>query len=69
MRRGFGLPLPDNRFVYHGSRNQIASDLKATRELGVDEIFIDPTFSPAGESLKGFLSTMEWRKRSSELCI
>jgi probable F420-dependent oxidoreductase len=52
--------LPDNRFVFHGSRDQIASDLKATRELGVDEIFVDPTFSPAGESVKGFLSAMEW---------
>jgi len=53
-------PLADNRFVFHGSRNQITSDLNATRDLGVDEIFIDPTFSPAGESLNGFLTTMEW---------
>jgi len=53
-------PLPNNRFAFHGSRDQIASDLKATQDLGVDEIFVDPTFSAAGESLKGFLSTMEW---------
>ena len=55
-------PLPNDRFVYHGSRDQIAADINATKALGVDEIFVDPTFSPAGESLNGFLSTMEWMR-------
>ena len=53
-------PLGKDRFVYHGSRSQIVADLVATRDLGVTETFVDPTFSPAGESLDGFLSSMEW---------
>jgi len=52
-------PLGNDRAIYHGSREQIAADLAATRDLGVAEIFVDPTFSPAGRSLEGFLSTME----------
>jgi probable F420-dependent oxidoreductase len=52
-------PLGEDRPIFHGSRSQIAADLAATRELGVDEIFIDPTFSSAGKSLDGFLRTME----------
>ena len=52
-------PLGNDRAIYHGSREQIAADFAATRDLGVAEIFVDPTFSPAGRSLEGFLSTME----------
>ena len=52
-------PLGKDRSIFHGSRDQIAADLADTRKLGVAEIFIDPTFSPAGESLQGFLATME----------
>jgi len=52
-------PLGNDRVIFHGSREQIAADLAATRDLGVTEIFIDPTFSPAGQSVDGFLSTLE----------
>lgn len=52
-------PLGDGRPVYHGSREQIAEDLAATRELGVSEIILDPIFSPAGESVDGFLAGLE----------
>jgi alkanesulfonate monooxygenase SsuD/methylene tetrahydromethanopterin reductase-like flavin-dependent oxidoreductase (luciferase family) len=52
-------PLGKDRPVFHGSRDQIAADLAATRDLGATEIFIDPAFSPAGESVEGFLATME----------
>jgi probable F420-dependent oxidoreductase len=51
--------LGANRAPFHGSRKQIAADIAATRDLGVTEIFIDPTFSPAGDSLSSFISTME----------
>jgi probable F420-dependent oxidoreductase len=51
--------LGTDRLIFHGSRNQIAADVAATRDLGVEEIFIDPTFSPAGGSLTSFISTME----------
>jgi hypothetical protein len=50
--------------IFHGSREQIEADLSATRDLGVDEIFVDPSFSKAGESLDGFLSTMEWVRKA-----
>jgi len=52
-------PLGSDRPVFHGSRDQIAADLAATRELGAAEIFVDPSFSRAGESVDGFLSTLE----------
>jgi alkanesulfonate monooxygenase SsuD/methylene tetrahydromethanopterin reductase-like flavin-dependent oxidoreductase (luciferase family) len=52
-------PLGRDRPIFYGSLDQIAADAAAARDLGVAEIFVDPTFSPAGESLDGFLSTME----------
>jgi len=53
------VDLGENRSVFRGSRSQIAADIAAARDLGVAEILIDPTFSPAGESLASFISTME----------
>ena len=55
--------LGANRMPFHGSRKQIAGDMAATRGLGVTEIFIDPTFSPAGDSLSSFISTMEQMRK------
>ncbi|MDP3767236.1 MAG: LLM class F420-dependent oxidoreductase [Dehalococcoidia bacterium] len=52
-------PLGDDRFIYMGSEDQLKQDIKATRDLGADELIFDPTFSPAGESLDGFLSSLE----------
>jgi len=52
-------PLGDQRPAFSGSLDQIKADIRATEELGADEIFLDPTFSPAGQSLEGFLATME----------
>src|SRR6266571_2298012 len=52
-------PHGNDRSIFYGSRDQIAADLAATRDLGVSEIFVDPTFSPAGQSVEGFLSAME----------
>jgi probable F420-dependent oxidoreductase len=51
--------LGENRPLFHGSRDQIAADLAATRDLGVAEIFIDIGSSPEAQSLTGFMSTME----------
>jgi len=55
--------LGASRMPFHGSRKQIAGDMAATRDLGVTEIFIDPTFSPAGDSLSSFISTMEQMRK------
>ncbi len=58
-------PLGDPRFLCTGSPDQIKADIAATREIGVDEIHFDPSFSPDGTSLEGFLKTMELMKTLS----
>jgi probable F420-dependent oxidoreductase len=52
-------PLGEGRPPYYGTLDQIREDVRATEEMGAAEIFFDPTFSPDGESLAGFLRTME----------
>jgi probable F420-dependent oxidoreductase len=52
-------PQGDERFMFLGSLGQIKSDIAATKELGVTEIHFDPSFSPDGVSVDGFLSLME----------
>ncbi len=52
-------PQGDERFMFLGSLDQIKSDIAATRELGVTELHFDPSFSPDGVSIDGFLSRME----------
>lgn len=52
-------PLGDQRWIFAGSVNEIKADIAATRDLGVAEVVFDPTFSPDGASLAGFLSRME----------
>ena len=52
-------PLGDDRWMFTGSADQIKGDIAATRDVGADELFFDPTFSPDGTSVDGFLSRME----------
>ena len=53
-------PLGEQRpYPFYGSADEIKADIEATRELGAAEIFFDPSFSPDGESVEGFLSRME----------
>ena len=59
-------PLSGQRFNCTGSLEQIREDIAANRELGVDELHFDPSFSPDGTSLDGFLKTMEQMKRLAE---
>ena len=51
--------LGEDRWIFTGSTDQIKADIAATRELGAAELFFDPTFSPDGVSVEGFLSRME----------
>jgi probable F420-dependent oxidoreductase len=51
-------PLGDQRFIFTGSPDEIKADIAATREFGAAELFFDPTFSPDGHSVDGFLSRM-----------
>ena len=59
-------PLGDPRFLCMGSLDQIKADIAATREIGVAELHFDPSFSTDGETLDGFLRTMEQMKRLAE---
>ncbi|MCH7998435.1 MAG: TIGR03619 family F420-dependent LLM class oxidoreductase [Chloroflexi bacterium] len=59
--------LGEDRWIFTGSSEQIKADIAATRELGAAELFFDPTFSPDGVSVDGFLSRMEMvRELASE---
>ena len=51
--------LGEDRWIFTGSSEQIKADIAATREMGAAELFFDPTFSPDGVSVEGFLSRME----------
>ena len=55
-------PLGDDRFLCTGSLDQIKADIAATQEIGVAELHFDPSFSPDGTSVDGFLSRMEQMK-------
>jgi probable F420-dependent oxidoreductase len=53
-------PLGEQRPApFYGSVDEIKADIEGTRELGAAEIFFDPSFSPDGGSVEGFLSRME----------
>ncbi len=59
--------MGEDRWIFTGSSEQIKADIAATRELGAAELFFDPTFSPDGVSVEGFLSRMEqMRELASE---
>ena len=59
-------PLDEKRWVCSGSPDQIKSDIQALKNIGTDDLCFDPTFSPAGNSLEGFLSTMEQTKQLAD---
>jgi probable F420-dependent oxidoreductase len=52
-------PLGGARFPFYGSRDEIKADIEGTREAGAAEIIFDPSFSPDGQSVDGFLLRME----------
>jgi len=56
-------PLGDDRKVYTGSLDQIASDIAATRKTGASELAFDPTYDPAVQSAGDFTDRMRllWR--------
>lgn len=60
-------PLGYSRFNCTGAPEQIKEGIAANRELGVDELHFDPSFSPDGTSLDGFLKTMEQMKKLAEI--
>jgi len=49
----------EGRFIFYGSLQEIQQDVEANRELGVDEIFFDVSFSADGRTENGYLKRME----------
>ncbi len=60
-----GQPLGDERGIFYGSLDEIKSDIQATKALGADELCFDPTFSPDGATLEGFMKSMDQMKQLS----
>lgn len=52
-------PLPGERALFSGSLEQIREDAFACRDIGADELFYDPVFSPGAQSLDKWLDLME----------
>ncbi len=52
-------PLGQDRWILTGTLDQIKTDIEQVRNLGVNELFFDPTFSPEGETAEAFLGCME----------
>ena len=52
-------PQGEGRFAFVGSEDEIKQDIVSMQKLGATELFFDPTFSPDGASVDGFLSRME----------
>jgi probable F420-dependent oxidoreductase len=52
-------PLGKDRPIFSGSLEQISDDVKASAQIGAEEVFFDPAFSPGGQSLDRWLSLLE----------
>lgn len=51
--------LPEGRFIFSGSFEQIIEDVAACRRIGVHELVFDPTFAPGGQELATWNVLME----------
>ena len=51
----------DQRQPFYGSLDEIKSDIQATRDIGADELFIDPGLSGV-TSVEEYLEVMEQMK-------
>ena len=60
-------PLSAPRLMCTGSPEQVKVDIAAIRDVGVDELHFDPSFSPDGTSLDGFLKTMVQMKQLADV--
>jgi len=55
----------DQREVFHGLLDEIKSDIQATRDIGADELFIDPGSSGVATA-EEYLEVMEQLKELAE---
>ena len=51
--------LPEGRFIFSGSFDQIVQDIEACKRIGAHEIVFDPTFAPGGQELATWNALME----------
>ena len=56
-------PLGKARWIFSGAPEEIASDIKAVRTLGANELFFDATFSPGTHSESDCLGILEEIRR------
>ena len=52
-------PLGDDRKVYTGSSDQIASDIAATEKVGAAELAFERTYDPAVQTVGDFTDRMK----------
>jgi probable F420-dependent oxidoreductase len=52
-------PLPEGRWIFTGTLEQIKDDIAACRKIGAHEIDFDPTFSNGAQQLETWLRIME----------
>jgi probable F420-dependent oxidoreductase len=57
-------PIPENRFVFTGTFDQIAEDVEACRNIKADELFFDCIFANHGNSIDRL---GEWMERLRKL--
>lgn len=56
-------PLGADRWIFSGSLEQIKEDINRVRDLGVHEVFFDPTFSPDGRTEDAYFACMEQMRK------
>jgi probable F420-dependent oxidoreductase len=52
-------PLPEGRFIFSGSLEQIREDVAACARINAHELVFDPTFTPGGQELATWNALME----------
>jgi probable F420-dependent oxidoreductase len=52
-------PVGAGRPAFTGSLGEIERDVETVRAWGIDELAFDPTFSPDGQTVEGFLRSLE----------
>ena len=57
-------PLGPTRPEWSGSLDEIRSDIDLVRELGASELILNPGFSPAAQTIEGFLASLELLTRA-----
>ena len=55
--------IGDKRVIFTGTLDQIKEDIAGCRNIGAQELFFDPTFSPGAQSLDRWLALMEQMRK------